>query len=381
MEYLIDLVLILLATVLFGKLFKSFGLPEVVGQLMSGVILGPSILNIVQTGKIIGTFSEIGVIILMFIAGLESNLELLKKYLKPSLIVAFMGIIFPIAFMYIAGFFHGFSNIESLFIGIIFAATSVSISVEVLREMDELDSTEGITILGAAVADDVLSILALSFAVSFFGVSDGENNNIILTILLQIAFFIFVYIMYRIILRFLPIIINKFKFGITEFSMIVCLLLAYLAEETSLSTITGAFFAGIIFSQSDFKDKISNDFETVGYSIFIPVFFANVGLEMEISGILNHFIMFIIFTILAVVTKLLGSMLGAKMSNFNSISSLEIGAGMISRGEVGLIIAGIGLSSHLISEDYYSTIIASIIATTLIAPIILRKVILIKREH
>ncbi|WP_157945059.1 cation:proton antiporter [Apilactobacillus quenuiae] len=380
MNYLIEIVLILVFSIIFGKLFQKLGLPSVVGQLISGIVLGPSILNIVNTGSIISTFAEIGVIILMFIAGLESNLDLLKKYLRPSLLVAILGIIFPILFMYIAGIIHHFSNIESLFIGIIFAATSVSISVEVLREMKELDSFEGITILGAAVADDVLSILALSFAVSFFGVSDDNNNNIFITILLQICFFIFIYILYRIFDKWLNNFIKKFKIGITEFSMIICILLSYLAEETSLSTITGAFFAGIIFSRTDFKKDISNKFENIGYSLFIPVFFANVGLNMELSGIVNNLFIFVIFTLLAAITKFFGAMLGAKFSKFNYISSMEIGAGMISRGEVGLIITGIGLNAHLINEDYYSTIIASIIATTLIAPIILRKIILIKKR-
>lgn len=380
LNYLIELILILLFTIIFGRLFQKFGLPGVVGQLISGVFMGPSILNIVHTGSIISIFSDIGVIILMFIAGLESNLDLLKKYLKPSLFVAILGIIAPILFMYIAGIMHHFSNVESLFIGIIFAATSVSISVEVLREMKELDSVEGITILGAAVADDVLSILALSFAVSFFGVSDVDNTNIIITILLQICFFILIYVLYKIITKWLHLFIKKFNLGITEIAMITCLALSYLAEETSLSAITGAFFAGIIFSRTDFKKDISDKFENIGYSLFIPVFFANVGLNLEISGIINNLLIFVIFTVLAVITKFFGAMFGAKLSKFNSISSMEIGAGMISRGEVGLIIAGIGLNAHLISEGYYSTIIASIVATTLIAPIILRKIILIKKR-
>ncbi|WP_220729073.1 cation:proton antiporter [Apilactobacillus zhangqiuensis] len=378
MDYILSISIILFAALITGKIFSRLGLPSVVGQLVSGVIIGPAILSIIKPTNLISSFAELGVILLMFIAGLESDLKLLKKYFKPSIVVAIIGIIFPVIGIFYTGKLFALSNIESIFIGVIFAATSVSISVAVLKSMKALNNKAGVTILGAAVADDILSILLLSVVITFTGSSSAQGSpNIFILILMQIGFFIFVWILF--------ILVKKFKIKLNPtlapmIGLIVCLSLSALAEHVQISAITGAFFAGMLVGQTNYKESVNNQMNQFGNLLFIPIFFVNVGLNMNISGIVENLSLFLILSIVAVITKFLGAYLGSRFFKFNRLSATEIGVGMISRGEVGLIIAEIGLKNHLISDNYYSTIVASIILTTILAPILLKPIVMkIKR--
>ncbi|WP_326865831.1 cation:proton antiporter [Apilactobacillus kunkeei] len=374
MDYILSVSIILLASLITGKIFTKISLPPVVGQLIAGVIIGPAILNIVKPTNLISSLAELGVILLMFIAGLESDLKLLKKYFKPSIVVAIMGIIFPVVGIFYTSKLFALSNIESLFIGVIFAATSVSISVAVLKNMNALNTKPGVTILGAAVADDILSILLLSIVITFTsGSSVQGNSNIFLLILMQIGFFIFVWILF--------ILVKQFKIKLAPalapiVGLIACLSLSALAEHVQISAITGAFFAGILVGQTNYKESVNRQMNQFGNLLFIPIFFVNVGLNMNISGIITNSSLFIILSIVAVLTKFLGAYLGSRFFKFNRLSATEIGVGMISRGEVGLIISDIGLKNNLISDNYYSTIIASIILTTIMAPLLLKPIVM-----
>ena len=374
MDYILSVSIILLASLITGKIFTKISLPPVVGQLIAGVIIGPAILNIVKPTNLISSLAELGVILLMFIAGLESDLKLLKKYFKPSIVVAIMGIIFPVVGIFCTSKLFALSNIESLFIGVIFAATSVSISVAVLKNMKALNTKPGVTILGAAVADDILSILLLSIVITFTSGSSVQGNpNIFLLILMQIGFFIFVWILF--------ILVNKFKIKLAPtlapiVGLIVCLSLSALAEHVQISAITGAFFAGILIGQTNYKESVNHQMNQFGNLLFIPIFFVNVGLNMNISGIVENASLFLFLSIVAVITKFLGAYLGSRLFKFDRLSATEIGVGMISRGEVGLIIAEIGLKNNLISDNYYSTIIASIILTTILAPLLLKPIVM-----
>ncbi len=374
MDYILSVSIILLASLITGKIFTKISLPPVVGQLIAGVIIGPAILNIVKPTNLISSLAELGVILLMFIAGLESDLKLLKKYFKPSIVVAIMGIIFPVVGIFYTSKLFALSNIESLFIGVIFAATSVSISVAVLKNMNALNTKPGVTILGAAVADDILSILLLSIVITFTSGSSVQGNpNIFLLILMQIGFFIFVWILF--------ILVKKIRITLTPtlapiVGLIVCLSLSALAEQVQISAITGAFFAGILVGQTNYKESVNRQMNQFGNLLFIPIFFVNVGLNMNISGIVENASLFLFLSIVAVITKFLGAYLGSRFFKFNRLSATEIGVGMISRGEVGLIIAEIGLKNNLISDNYYSTIIASIILTTIMAPLLLKPIVM-----
>ncbi|KRN02016.1 Kef-type K+ transport system, membrane component [Levilactobacillus senmaizukei DSM 21775 = NBRC 103853] len=376
MELLKDLTLILLVTTIVGHYCTRIGIPAVIGQLLVGVIMGPAILGWLHLTHELDSFAEIGVIILMFIAGLESDLQLLKRYLKPSVLVAALGVLVPVAGSYIVARAYQLPFVESLFISVIFAATSVSISVEVLKEMNALSSREGTTILGAAVVDDVLAVVILSVLVSTTGTAVGDtgSSNLFITTIEQIIYFAAIYFVVRWVAPYMAKIGEKLMIpmGSTLMAIILCFGMAYVAELVGLSNVVGAFFAGIAISQTTARETVDHHIEPIGYALFIPVFFVSIGLNMSFKG-LGHQVWFIvILTVVAVLTKQFGAGLGAKMAGFSWSSSMAVGAGMVSRGEMALIIAQIGFQAKLMSAMRYSAIVAAIILATLLAPFLLR---------
>lgn len=379
MGYIGTLSLILIVTALAGHVSVRMGLPAVIGQLLSGIVLGPALLGWVSATAFIKDFAELGVIILMFMAGLESDLQLLKKYWKPSLLVAVLGVILPVAVIdWCSQLFH-LSNVESLFLGVTFAATSVSISVAVLKELNALDGKEGTTILGAAVVDDVLAVLILSLMVSLFGsqvgTSSAQSTNLGLTLAIQAVFFVSLFVVVKWLVPRLMKIGDALLVptSVTLMSLVICFGLAYLADFIGLSAVIGAFFAGIAVGQTDYHEVIDRHIQPIGNAVFIPVFFVSIGLNMSFKGFLNDFWFIVVITVAAILTKLLGAGIGAKIAGFSWTSGYEIGAGMVSRGEMALIIAQIGYQGKLLSADRYSAVITAIILTTLIAPLLLRQ--------
>lgn len=257
MSYLGTLSLVLITTALAGHFSRRVGMPAVIGELLVGIVLGPAVLGLVTNNSFVHTFSEIGVIILMFIAGLESDLELLKKYLKPAFSVAVCGVIVPVGLVFLFGKLFSFSNEQAIFLGVTFAATSVSISVEVLKELHFLDSKEGTTILGAAVIDDILAVLILSVLVSIFSdvaaKSGGHvQSNIGLSLVLQALYFAGIYLLFKYIAPFLMGIAEKLSIpsSVVLMSVFICMGMSYLAEEVGLSNVVGAFFAGVAVAQT-----------------------------------------------------------------------------------------------------------------------------------
>lgn len=372
------LAIILGSTLLAGQLSKRIGMPAVIGQLLVGIILGPAVLGILHDNQFIQTFSEIGVVLLMFIAGLESDLDLLKRYLKPSLVVAILGVIFPVGAITALSWLFKINPLESLFIGVIFAATSVSISVEVLRELKALESREGTIILGAAVVDDLLAVIILSVLTSLFGqqlaTADKQQVSLGVSFGLQLLFFVVVYFSVKWLVPGLMHLSQRLlvPYAKTIISLIICFLFVWLAEAVGLSTVVGAFFAGIAISQTPYKQAINRNIEPIGYALFIPVFFVSIGLSMSLTGLGQHLWLISLLTVLAILTKLIGGGLGARWFGIDQAGAFTIGAAMISRGEMALIIAQIGYTAHLLSETYYSAIIFVIILTTVVAPVILK---------
>lgn len=372
------LAIILISTLLAGHMSKRIGMPAVIGQLLVGIILGPALFGVLHENSFIHTFSEIGVVLLMFIAGLESNLTLLKKYFKPSLVVAVLGVIVPVISMYGMSLAFGISQLESLFIGVIFAATSVSISVEVLRELNVLESKEGTIILGAAVVDDLLAVIILSVLTSLFGAqlaaASSTHMSLGLSLLLQALFMVAVYFSVKWIVPFVMHLSRRLlvPYASAITSLIICFGFVWFAEAVELSAVVGAFFAGIAISQTPYKKEINRHIEPIGYTVFIPVFFVSIGLSMNLASLKQHILFITILTVLAVFSKLIGSGLGARWMNNSPQGAYTIGAAMISRGEMALIIAQIGYNAKLLSELYYSEIIFVIIITTVLAPLILK---------
>ena len=378
------LCLILLFALIGGQIANRCGLPAVIGELLAGIVIGPAMLNWVQPSGLIKSFSDIGVVLLMFLAGLESDLAILEKLWKPSFLVATFGMVVPIVIAYLTGIAFKFSQTESLFLGITFAATSVSISVAVLQEMKKLETKEGMTILGAAVVDDLLSVILLSVVSSVTGThTDSANANLGLglTLLLQLVYLVVllaasIWLFPRILKLSERFLLPAAKPLVT---IIIVLLAAFGAEKVGLSNVIGAFFVGLAFSRLPDKQKLQKSFTDIGYSLFIPIFFASIGLEMSITGIFKDGLLFIVLFVGSVISKLVGASVGAKMAGFSSSSAYQVGTGMISRGEMALVVAQIGLSNHLLAPAAYSTVVGVIVLTTLIAPIMLKGALMKKR--
>ena len=377
MKFLGMLVVILIATLIGGQFSARLKLPAVVGELLAGIIIGPAVFNLVQPSGIIKVFSDIGVIFLMFLAGLDSDIKTLKRLLRPSVLVAAFGMIVPIIIAYMTGILFKFSQVESLFLGLTFSATSVSISVAVLQEMGRLEGKEGMTILGAAVADDLLSILLLSIVSGLTGVSEPGSNmgkDLALSLLIQAAFLILLVLLSVYVIPRLINLSQRLTLPVPEtlVTMIIVAFASWGAEEVGLSNVIGAFFAGLALNRTSAQKTLKKNFTVISYSSFIPVFFVSIGLDMSIKGILHDFILFIVLVIGGVFSKLVGAGLGAKIAGFSNSSSLLVGTGMVSRGEMALVVAQIGLTNHLLAPAAYSTVIGAIIMTTVISPFLLK---------
>lgn len=382
MSFIITLTGILFVTQLVSHFFNRWGIPDVIGQILVGIVAGPAVLGWIHQTAMIEEFQEIGVIVLMFIAGLESDLSLLKKYLKPAMAVAVGGMALPIVVMGLVSQLFGLQWFESLFIGVIFSATSVSISVAVLREFNQIDSKEGATVLGAAVADDIGGVLILSVLISLMNGKGGESSTSLpLIIMMQAIFFGGTYLLVR---WLAPYLMHLSKRLLTTaapavMAMILCLGMASLADLVHLSGAVGAFFAGIAVANTKARHDIAEAFEPLGYAVFIPVFFVNVGLVMRLNHFLDSLVFIVVMTILACLTKLIGSGGGAMLMGFDRQSGYVIGSGMIARGEMALITAQIGYEAHLLSSKYYSDVITVVVLATVLAPFILKHAL--KRLH
>lgn len=378
MSFIGSLVIILLSTTLAGHVTARVGVPAVLGQLLIGIIIGPGVLNFIHSTELIEQFAEIGVILLMFMAGIESDMKQLRKYFRPALLVALSGVLLPVILMGTASLLFGYHLQESLFIGVVFSATSVSISVAVMREFKALNGKEGTTVLGAAVADDILGVLLLSLMIALVGNSGtanhGSSNNILVQLVFQGIFFAGVFLLVRWIAPSIMNLSSKLLIPTsrTISAVIICLSMAYLAEFVGLSGAIGAFFAGIAVGQTPTKEIVSTNIEPISNAIFVPVFFVSIGLSVSFNNFLTSLPFIVTMTILAVITKWFGGELGALLAGFDRNSGRVIGTGMIARGEMALITAQIGFNAHLLDKALYMDIIFVIVIATLLAPLLLR---------
>ena len=362
-----ELAIILLASKIAGDLSVKLGQPSVLGKLLVGIILGPALLGVISDSATLEELSQIGVILLMFIAGLETDIDEFKRSGKASMIVGLSGIIVPLAGGYLAGVLMGMDTFQALFLGLLLSATSVSISVQALKELNKLKTKEGAAILGAAVIDDVVVIIALAFLLSL---SVGGDVHLGLLLLNKVLFFAGAILVGW---KVVPWVLKKFatlKVSQTTITaaLIICFLFAYAAEMTGVAAIIGAYIAGIAISLTNFKHEIVEKVETIGYSIFVPIFFTSIGLKVSFAGMTEYIWPIVWLSILAILTKLIGAALGAKASKFSWRSSFGIGAAMVSRGEVALIIAAIGLESNLVSQELFAALVVVVLITTIVTP-------------
>jgi len=375
MEFVLSLALILFATKVAGHLSVRLGQPSVLGKLIIGIVLGPAVLGWIHNDQFVHYFSEIGVLLLMFLAGLETDLEQLKRNWKAAFAVAVLGIILPFIGGFGVGELFGLSTTYSLFIGVLLCATSVSITVQVLKDMNRLNSREGSTILGAAVVDDVLVVVLLAVMISFLGT--GEEVSLGLLVGKKLIFFIgAILASWLVVPRVLDWLRSlKVTEPVVSIGLTICFGYVYFADLMGMAGIIGAFAAGIAISQTSYKHTIESKVEPIAYAVFVPVFFVSIGLNVSFEGVGNQVGFILILSIIAVITKLIGGGLGAKITGFSTRSSLLIGSGMVSRGEVALIIAATGLQESLLLPKYFTSVIIVIIITTLVAPPLIKYII------
>ena len=374
-----DLAIIMLFAKLFGLAARKLKAPQVVGEIVAGLLIGPSLLGWVQLNDFLSVCAQIGVVMLMFSAGLGTNLRDLLKTGPKALAIACAGVLVPLAggtLLYLC--FYGFAPwgsekfLTAVFIGVIMTATSVSITVETLKELGKLKSELGTAILSAAIIDDVIGILVLTFVIGF---KNPESNP------LQVAFSTVVFFALAIVVGF--VIYKVFKFvdkryprthRIPIFALVLCFGFSYLAEKVfSIADITGAYVAGIILCNLRDSEYIEQKLDINEYMIFAPIFFASIGLKTNVQGINLDIILFsLAFVAVALVTKIIGCGAMSRLCGFKGSDTLKIGVGMMTRGEVALIVAQRGLSEGLISSVYFTSVILLIIVSSIATPIILK---------
>jgi Kef-type K+ transport system membrane component KefB len=383
-HYLFDLALILLSTKIFGLITRGIKMPQVVGALIAGLVLGPAVFNILQETNFINQMAELGVIILMFSAGLETDIKELKKTGKASFVIALAGVIVPLlGGLGVAAIFNKGDTaltssvfMQNIFIGVILTATSVSITVETLKELGKLNTRVGNAILGAALIDDILGIIALTLITSM-----ADSTVSIWWVLAKILlFFVLAGIVGFLVYFAFNHWVEKAGKDLRRFiiiAFVLCLLMAYAAEKYfGVADITGAFIAGLIISNSQRTKYIASRFETMSYMLLSPIYFASIGIKVVIgNGMSKEIILFtVLITIVAVLTKIIGCGFGARMCRFSGKESVQIGTGMISRGEVALIVASKGQSAGLMGTLFFPPIVIMVVFTTVVTPILLKLV-------
>lgn len=385
MEIFKNLAIIIFAAEIMGLLSKKCKAPQVVGQIIAGLLIGPAILNIVQPSDFLNQMAEIGVVLLMFSAGLETDLKELIRTGPLALAVACVGVAVPL----LGGFvlfsllmYGGFPTVGSpeffraLFIGSIMTATSVTISVQTLRELGHLKGRVGTLILSAAIIDDVIGIIVLTFVISLSG-GDTSGNSSIVKVLIQILLFFVVTIGVGILVYKLFKLLNKkyeHRRRIPIFGLAFALLMSFVAEEFfGIADITGAYAAGIILSSIKDSDYVAQKMDISSYMIFGPIFFVNIGLKTSFSDMTGELMVFsILFVIVSLITKVIGCGLTAKLAKNSWKDSLKVGVGMMTRGEVALIVASKGLNVGLMDQKYFVAVILLIICSSVVTPIILK---------
>lgn len=377
--YLVSLAIIMFSTKLLGDLTKKVSMPQVVGALLAGVLVGPSCLGLIEETEFITYSAEIGVILLMFTAGLDTDMNEIKRNSVACMVIACIGVAVPLiggTACYYFFFDPGTSYdaiLHAVFVGVVLTATSVSITVEALREMGKLEGKVGNAILGAAVIDDIIGIIVLTI------VSSLKDTSVSVGIVIaKIALYIVLMAVIGVILHKLKGHIDKQyrKQQITTYALVACLLISFASEYYfGVASITGAYLLGLFLSSHKVKEEIADKVRRPSYLFFSPIFFASVGLKVDLDGLTAELLIFsVILLTIAILTKVIGCGLGAKFCGFTGRESIQVGVGMVSRGEVALIVSQKGYAMGLMSASLFPPIVLVVIATTIITPVVLKKI-------
>lgn len=385
LELALVLGIVIAGAKLSGWLMAKLDQPTVVGEIGFGIIMGPTLLNLfgwpalthpAATEETVRLLAELGVLMLMFLAGLETDLKAMRAVGAPALSAGTVGVILPFLGGWGLGALLGMPMAESIFIGTILTATSVSISAQTLIELRKLRTKEGMTILGAAVIDDVLGILILSVVVALYGGTGGQAPAIWLVAVKMVAYFV-VGVALAPAVRWLVGACARLPVSepLLASALVLALLYSWSAEYLGgVAAITGAYLAGLILSPTEVRHQLAEKLQALAYGFFVPIFFVDIGLRADLRAALHPSVIWLGLAIIvvAIVTKTAGAWLGSRLAGFDSHQALRVGTGMISRGEVGLIVAAIGLERGVIPTQVFALMVLMVVVTTLITPVLLR---------
>ena len=383
MQLLLVLALLILAAKVAGVLSAKLGQPSVLGELLAGVLLGPSLINLLGSGFVTDAhlgetilhLAELGVVMLMFMAGLEVDLGQLRRVGRVAVSAGVLGVIAPLLLGAGVALLFAYPGQKAIFIGIVLSATSVSISAQTLLELGRLRTREGVAMLGSAVVDDVLVILVLSVFVALAQGSSGIGA--VGVIIVRLVFFLAVAIavgqwvlppLARLARR-LPI-----SAGLLSFAVVIMLLYSWAAEFVGgVALITGAFLAGLLLGRTQFRHELEQKVHMLAYAFFVPLFFVSIGLQANVRELGAGALVFALaICVVAIISKVVGCGLGARIAGFDNGASLRLGLGMMSRGEVGLIVASVGIVEGVITSEVFAVMVLMVLVTTLITPPLLR---------
>ena len=386
LQLILALVIIIAAAKLGGYVSQRLGQPTVAGKVLVGLILGPSLLNFLQwpiftdphLGETISHLAELGVLLLMFVAGLELRLSVMAESGKVAVLAGTLGFALTLGLGAVLAVAFSFAPRQALFFGLLLAPTSIGISAQTLMELKMLRSRVGVSLLGAAVVDDSLAVLgvymflALLGSGSMDGLASGISVLLRMILFLVVAFALGIWLIPRL-SRFaekLPVSQGPFAFA-----FITVLLYAWAAEVLGgMAAIIGAFMAGLFLARSPLKKRIQTAFAPLVYGIFVPIFFISVGLSADIRQLAAGGLgLLVVMCLVVILTKLLGAGLAGRFGRLKSSEALQLGVGMIPRGEVTLIVATVGITENLIGVEVFSVAVGVVIVTVLLTPLLLRR--------
>lgn len=377
--YLLLLAIVLLSTKVFGLVTEKIHMPQVVGALLAGIILGPSGLGLLESTDFLVKTAEIGVIMVMFLAGIDTDLNEMKETGLQACAIAVMGVFVPMVlcggvyFFFFEDQFTVYNVLKAAFVGSVFSATSVGITVETLSEMGKIKSRTGTTLLSAALIDDILGIVVLSFLTGF---SSGEGNPAMVLVKI-VGFFVFTVLVGLIIMRVFRYISEEHWHSrrVAVWALAFCLIMSYCAEEFfGVADITGAFFAGLILCNVTKSRKfVAKKMTVASYMVFTPVFFASVGMKTDLTTMNMEILIFALVLLAAsILSKIIGCGVAARLTGGTNHESLVIGMGMVARGEVALMVAQKGINAGMIDPVILPAVVMCVICCALLTPVLLK---------
>jgi len=374
MDVFLELAVILIVAKLFGYIATKAKMPGALGQLIGGMLIGPSILNIVSYSEGVHLISEMGVVLLLFLAGLETDVEEFKKVGVPSFLIALGGVAVPFVMGYFLSEWFGYERTEALFLGGVLTATSVGLTVSILMEMKKLRTKEGTAILASAVVDDILGIILLTTLIAMYRKGHVYIEDVGILVGEVAVFFVVSWLVGRPVVKEILQLSKRIDLPetLTAFALALALIFAYIAEQFRIAGITGAYLAGVLIAQTDEAKRISNRMITVSYSLFVPVFLVGIGIKTDISIILHAGTFAILYSVIAIIGKIAGCGVGALLARFKPKEALKVGIGMIPRMEVALIMANVALTENVFDKGIFSIPVTMVVITTIVTPPLLR---------